>query len=171
MARFLTTTTALLLGATITPASPAQQPNFVFVLVDDLGFMDVGANNPDTFYETPNIDRLAATGVRFTNAYAACPVCSPTRASILSGKYPARLHTTDYFGAPQPERARGNKPLLPARYVDRLPLAGMPLEEIERTAIDIEPAVQTVGELVASLNAVNGLSAAMDSQGRLTMAA
>ncbi|MEE2885792.1 MAG: sulfatase [Planctomycetota bacterium] len=116
----------------------AQKPNFVFILVDDLGWMDIGANNAETFYETPNIDSLAATGMRFTNAYAACPVCSPTRASILSGKYPARLHTTDYFGAAQPARAlkrnRGNRRLLPASYIDRLPLEEVTLAEALREA-------------------------------------
>ena len=83
--------------------SKNYQPNFVFFLVDDLGYMDVGFNNPESFYETPNLDLLSAEGMTFTNAYAACPVCSPTRASIMSGKYPARLNTTDYFGAPQPD--------------------------------------------------------------------
>ena len=67
---------------------PAEPPNIVFLLVDDLGAMDVGAFNPDTFYETPNIDRLAAGGVRFTRGYAANPVCSPTRYSIMTGRYP-----------------------------------------------------------------------------------
>ena len=104
------------------------QPNFVFFLVDDLGYMDVGFNNTESFYETPNLDQLSAEGMTFTNAYAACPVCSPTRASIMSGKYPARLNTTDYFGAPQPDGILKNmnahwlkKPLLPAQYIDRLP--------------------------------------------------
>jgi len=103
------------------------QPNFVFFLVDDLGYMDVGFNNPDCFYETPNLDQLSAEGMMFTNAYAACPVCSPTRASIMSGKYPARINTTDYFGAPQPDDIVKNnrkywlsKPLLPAAYENRL---------------------------------------------------
>jgi len=108
------------------------KPNFVFILVDDLGWADIGANNPQTFYETPNIDGLASRGMRFTNAYAACSVCSPTRASILSGKYPARLGTTDYFGAQQPDRVRGNRPLLPARYVDRLPLEESTIAEVLR---------------------------------------
>ncbi len=75
-----------------------KRPNFVFVLVDDLGWTDLGCYG-STFYETPNANRLAREGMRFTNAYAACPVCSPTRASIMTGKYPARLHMTDYFGA------------------------------------------------------------------------
>jgi arylsulfatase A-like enzyme len=71
-------------------------PNIVFFLVDDLGWRDVGCYGSH-FYQTPNIDALANGGVRFTNAYAACHVCSPTRASILTGKYPARLHLTDWL--------------------------------------------------------------------------
>ena len=71
-------------------------PSVVFILVDDLGWTDVGFMGSD-FYETPNIDALAASGVRFTNAYAATTVCSPTRASILTGKYPARLRVTDWI--------------------------------------------------------------------------
>ncbi|MCK4747495.1 MAG: sulfatase-like hydrolase/transferase, partial [Bacteroidales bacterium] len=66
-----------------------NRPNFVFILVDDMGWMDIGANG-STFYETPNIDQLASEGVRFTQAYAASPICSPTRASIMTGKNPAR---------------------------------------------------------------------------------
>jgi arylsulfatase A-like enzyme len=111
---------------------PRRRPNFVFFLVDDLGRQDLGCYG-STFYETPNIDRLAAQGMRFTNAYAACPVCSPTRASIMTGKYPARLRTTDYFGAPQPDTVHKhwtrNKPLLPARYEDRLPLGEATIAE------------------------------------------
>ena len=81
------------------PAFPAEksQPNIVFILVDDLGWRDVGAYG-STFYDTPNADRLAASGMMFTDGYAACPVCSPSRAAILSGKYPARMDTTDWFG-------------------------------------------------------------------------
>ncbi|MBN1505941.1 MAG: sulfatase [Sedimentisphaerales bacterium] len=112
-----------------------RRPNFVFFLVDDLGWRDLGCFG-STFYETPNVDRLAAQGMRFTNAYAACPVCSPTRASVMTGKYPARLRTTDYFGAPQPDTVRKhwtkNKPLLPARYEDRLPLAEVTIAEALR---------------------------------------
>ncbi len=75
----------------------AKQPNILFILVDDLGYMDIGANNPTTFYETPNVDALAASGVRFTNGYAANPVCSPTRYSIMTGKYPSRTNATNFF--------------------------------------------------------------------------
>ncbi|MCX5673777.1 MAG: sulfatase [Planctomycetota bacterium] len=76
------------------PAGPKL--NFVFFLIDDMGWMDLACQG-SRFYETPHIDRLAAQGMRFTNAYAACPVCSPTRASIMTGKYPARLHVTDWI--------------------------------------------------------------------------
>lgn len=104
----------------------------MFVLVDDLGWTDLGCYG-SRFYETPNVDRLAAQGMRFTNAYAACPVCSPTRASIMTGKYPARLQTTDYFGAPQPDTVdkhwTKDKPLLPARYLNRLPLEEVTIAE------------------------------------------
>ncbi len=71
--------------------------NFLFILADDLGYMDVGFNNSKTFYETPNLNRLAASGMVFSDFYAACQVCSPTRASILTGKTPARTVTTNYF--------------------------------------------------------------------------
>ena len=75
----------------------AESPNFLFILADDLGYMDVGFNNPRTFYETPHLNRLASSGMVFTDFYAACQVCSPTRASILSGKHPARMATTNFF--------------------------------------------------------------------------
>src|SRR6266853_4845133 len=70
--------------------------NFIFILVDDWGWTDLGCYGSKS-YDTPNIDKLASLGMRFTNAYAACPVCSPTRASILTGRYPARLHLTDWL--------------------------------------------------------------------------
>lgn len=73
-----------------------RPPNVVLFLVDDLGWSDLHCYG-SRFYETPHIDALAASGVRFTQAYAACHVCSPTRASILTGKYPARLHLTDWL--------------------------------------------------------------------------
>ena len=76
---------ALCLAILATAARAKDRPNFVFFLVDDLGHMDIGANNPKTFYETPNVDALAASGMRFANGYAANPVCSPTRYSIMTG--------------------------------------------------------------------------------------
>ena len=74
----------------------ANRPNIVFILIDDMGWRDLGCYGSE-FYETPNIDRLAGEGMQFSDAYAACPVCSPTRASILTGKYPARLGITNYI--------------------------------------------------------------------------
>ena len=73
-----------------------RTPNIIFFLVDDLGWRDLGCYGSD-FYETPHIDRFAQEGVKFTNAYAACHVCSPTRSSILTGKYPARNNMTDWI--------------------------------------------------------------------------
>lgn len=76
--------------------SSRKKLNFIFILVDDWGWTDAGCCGSD-LYETPNIDRLASEGVRFTDGYAACTVCSPTRASLMTGKYPARLHVTDWI--------------------------------------------------------------------------
>ncbi len=98
-----------------------SQPNIILVLIDDLGWSDVGCYG-SSFYETPHIDRLAGDGVRFTDAYAAAPVCSPTRASILTGKYPATLGVTDWIDwgvGVHPARGR----LIDAPYVDHLPFA------------------------------------------------
>src|ERR1035437_6440115 len=74
-----------------------SKPNFVFILIDDLGWRDLSCYG-STFYETPNLDRLAGPGVRVTNAYASCPGCSPPRASIMTGKYPARVGVTQWIG-------------------------------------------------------------------------
>lgn len=78
------------------PNIQGNKPNFIFLLVDDLGWADLGCFG-SKFYETPNIDKLASDGMIFTSAYAACPVCSPTRASIMTGKYPARINVTDWI--------------------------------------------------------------------------
>ncbi|TWU22705.1 sulfatase [Bythopirellula polymerisocia] len=114
----------------------ASHPNFVVFLVDDLGWSDLGCYG-SSFYETHHIDALATEAVKFTNGYAACPVCSPTRASIQTGRNPARLHTTEWFGGPQPEQALGssllikfkNRPLLPASYLEYLPLEELTVAE------------------------------------------
>jgi arylsulfatase A-like enzyme len=82
--------------AAIAPVAAGQKPNVVFILADDLGWADLGCYG-STFHATPNLDRLAGQGMRFTDAYAACNVCSPTRAAILTGKYPARLRLTDWL--------------------------------------------------------------------------
>jgi arylsulfatase A-like enzyme len=75
----------------------ARQPNVLFIVVDDLGWKDTGCFG-STFYKTPNVDRLAATGMRFTDAYAANPLCSPTRSSIMTGQYPVRTGFTAASG-------------------------------------------------------------------------
>ncbi|WP_414664763.1 sulfatase [Horticoccus sp. 23ND18S-11] len=88
------TTHAATPPASSNPAARTGRPNLVFILADDLGWSDTTFNRPNAFYETPNIQRLAQRGLRFTQAYAANPLCSPTRASILSGLYPARIGIT-----------------------------------------------------------------------------
>lgn len=112
-------------------AGPGRKPplNFVFFLVDDLGWDDVACFG-SRYYETPNIDRLARQGMRFTNAYAACPVCSPTRASILTGKYPARLHLTDWIPGHRAPYAK----LRPPQWTQHLPLDEVTLAEAFRDA-------------------------------------
>jgi len=77
-------------------ATASRKPNFVFILIDDLGWTD-GSGLGSKFYKTPHIDRLAQQGMRFTDAYSACCVCSPTRAAVMTGRYPARLHLTDWI--------------------------------------------------------------------------
>jgi len=76
--------------------SKSNNPNVVLILVDDLGWTDLGSFGSD-LYQSPNIDKLASEGVKFTNSYSSCTVCSPTRASIVTGKYPARLNVTDWI--------------------------------------------------------------------------
>lgn len=92
-----------------------KKPNIIFILVDDMGWKDLGCYG-SKFYETPNIDRLAGQGMRFTDAYASCPVCSPTRASVLTGKYPATVGITNFIGG----KAKGK--LIDVSYLDHLPL-------------------------------------------------
>jgi arylsulfatase A-like enzyme len=130
-------------------AQPASATNVVFIMADDLGFMDVGFNNPETFYETPRLDGLAKDSIRFTSGYAACPVCSPTRSSILTGQYPARTRNTDYFGGPNgfakiPEPydpakhgqfgRHADRPVLPAPYLTRLAAEHTTLAEALKAA-------------------------------------
>lgn len=112
----------------------AAPPNIVFFLVDDLGQRDLGCYG-STFYETPNIDRIAREGARFTDAYAACPVCSPTRASLMSGQWPQRTGVTDYIGAAKtPQEWKRNTKLLPAPYTDRLALESPTLAKAMKSA-------------------------------------
>ncbi len=91
--------------------SVEKKPNIVFFLIDDMGWRDLSCTG-SAFYETPNIDRIAAEGMRFTDAYATCPVCSPSRASMMTGKVPARVGITDYIGG----NAKGRLIGAPYRY-------------------------------------------------------
>ncbi len=101
-------------------SSESEKLNFVFILADDLGWNQVGYHGLN-YYETPNIDAIANAGVYFTDAYAAAPVCSPTRASLMTGKSPARLHITDYIpGSPFPYAKLTTPQMAPA----------LPLEEV-----------------------------------------
>ncbi|MPZ20202.1 MAG: sulfatase-like hydrolase/transferase [Luteitalea sp.] len=123
-------TIALLLGAHWSApgprAAPSERPNIVFFLVDDLGYMDIGANNPQTFYETPHVDRLASEGLRFTTGYAVNPVCSPTRYSLMTGKYPTRVAATNFFTGTREGWFK------PAPLSDRMPLGEITLAEALR---------------------------------------
>lgn len=104
-----------------------KPPNVLFILVDDLGWMDLGCNG-STYYQTPNIDALAKTGTRYTHAYSASPLCSPTRASIMTGLYPGRLGFWNAAGhLPQvvlepnyPPRAKPYNPMIDPQSVTRL---------------------------------------------------
>ncbi len=125
MSRFILVAAVSVLFASM---SVADRPNVVFILVDDLGYMDIGANNPETFYETPHVDRLAATGMRFTDGYAANPVCSPTRYSIMTGRYPSRVDATNFFAGKRSGR------FLPAVLNDRMPLEEITLAELLKSA-------------------------------------
>ena len=116
------------MSAGIAAQAGAAKLNVVFILVDDWGWADAGVQGSD-FFETPNIDRLAREGMRFTQAYAAAAICSPTRAAILTGKSPARLDMTIWHeGA-----VRGgskNKRMLEAKAEANLPLAEVTLAEL-----------------------------------------
>ncbi len=121
---------ALVLAPLRTPAAEERRPNIVFILADDLGARDLGVEG-STFHETPQLDRLAARGVRFTQAYAAASVCSPTRASLLTGRHPARLGITDWLPGRKPQPAdRMRSPALP----DHLALAETTVAEAFRAA-------------------------------------
>ncbi len=127
---FLLFLVSLILLATACQDNPAKEPtaqkqtepqwNVVFILADDLGWNQVGYHGTP-FYETPNIDKIAREGIYFTRAYSANPVCSPTRASIMTGKNPARLGITDYIpGSPYPYARLNRSGEIP----------GLPLEEV-----------------------------------------
>ncbi|HAL73049.1 MAG TPA: sulfatase [Verrucomicrobiales bacterium] len=131
MKAFLFSWSLMLVGV----ASAAEtRPNIVFFLVDDLGRQDIGCYG-SSFYETPHVDRLAKQGARFTDAYAACPVCSPTRAAVQTGRWPQRTGVTDYIGAAlKPELWKRNTKLLPAPYSDRLAHEEVTMAEMLKSA-------------------------------------
>jgi len=114
--------------------TPDKKPNVLFILADDFGNHDLSCMG-SRYYETPNLDRIAREGMIFTNGYATCQVCSPSRASIMSGKVPARHGITDWIGAKTGERwrehGRKNK-LLPPENGDRLPSEYLTLPEAMR---------------------------------------
>ena len=102
-------------------ASKEEKPlNFVFILADDLGRQDLSIEG-SKYYESPNIDSIATTGLRFDNGYATCQVCSPSRASIMLGKYPARIGITDWIGAKTGLAWKRNNIILPAPNKNHLP--------------------------------------------------
>jgi arylsulfatase A-like enzyme len=101
------------------------QPNVVLILVDDMGWTDLACYG-SKLYETPNIDRLARDGMKFTQAYSACTVCSPTRAALLTGKYPARLHITDWIPGQMPE----NPKLIVPDWTKYLPLEEVTIADV-----------------------------------------
>ena len=108
---------SIFLAGTASGAPSPAKPNIVLILADDLGWTDLGCFGSE-YYETPHIDRLAREGMKFTQAYSACTVCSPTRAALLTGKYPARLHITDWIPGLPPE----NPKLLVPDWTKYLPL-------------------------------------------------
>jgi arylsulfatase A len=102
------------------------RPNIILIVIDDLGWADLGCYG-STYHETPNLDALARRGMRFTDGYAACPVCSPSRAAIMTGRYPARLHLTDWLpGRPDQASQKLRRP----RFRQELPLDEVTLAEV-----------------------------------------
>ncbi len=123
-------TLLICLAAAPTLSAEEKRPNVVLIVADDLGWADLGCYG-SKYHQTPALDRLASQGVRFTQGYAACPVCSPTRAALMTGKYPARLHLTDWLpGRPDMPGQRLMRP--PFR--QELPLAETTLAEILHAA-------------------------------------
>ena len=113
-----------------------KKPNILFILVDDLGYGDIGILG-SKYYETPNVDRIAKEGMTFTNGYAACQVCSPSRASILTGMFPPKHGITDWIGAPEGKawrKAGRHTKLLPPEYVHELKAEFVTLPEALKSA-------------------------------------
>jgi arylsulfatase A len=114
--------------ADVSTQAARPRPNVVLILADDLGWTDLACYGSD-FYETPHIDRLAGDGMRFTQNYSACTVCSPTRAALLTGKYPARLHITDWIPGQMPE----NPKLIVPNWNKYLPLEEKTIADVLKT--------------------------------------
>lgn len=124
-ARSLVALLATLLLGGVSYAADAPRLNVVLIVADDLGAHDLGVTG-SKFHETPNLDRLAASGMRFTQAYSACTVCSPSRAAILTGKYPARLRITDWIKGHDAPKAKLRPP---SNWTQFLPLEEVTLAE------------------------------------------
>ncbi len=120
----------ILLAAAGAAAGEGTKPNIVFILADDLGWKDLACYG-NMYTETPNIDLLAQSGIRFSQAYAACPVSSPTRASILTGKYPARLQLTNFIAGNRTDAA---SPVLPAKWKPYLEAREVTIAELLKEA-------------------------------------
>jgi arylsulfatase A len=105
MLRPLFLTLLALTGLIAAESAPGRHPNVIVILVDDMGQTDLSCYG-SRFYETPHVDQLAKDGVRFSNGYSACTVCSPTRAALMTGKYPARLHITDWIAGHERPKAK-----------------------------------------------------------------
>jgi arylsulfatase A-like enzyme len=116
-------------AATASFAAAKEQPNVILILADDLGWTDLACFGSD-LHETPHLDRLAREGMKFTQNYSACTVCSPTRAALMTGKYPARLHITDWIPGAMPD----NPKLLVPDWTKFLPHAETTLAEVFRAA-------------------------------------
>jgi arylsulfatase A-like enzyme len=109
---------------TISEADRTPKPNILFIVADDLGVMDIGAYNEDCFYDTPHLDALAGTGMRFDRAYVTSPVCSPSRYTLMTGKYPSRVHATNFFSG----KRKGT--FDPAEFIDHMPLEEVTIAEL-----------------------------------------
>ena len=120
-------------AAFVPHAIAADRPNIVLILVDDMGLHDLSVEG-STFYRSPHIDRLARGGMRFTQGYATCRVCSPSRASIQLGKFTARHGITQWIGARSGMDWRREDPVLPAEYLRQLPAEDLTVAEALREA-------------------------------------